>query len=354
VTWRPARFSAGRWPVTTAAVICVIATAAAFAGPHVRITGVLAAAPLAALVIWWLAVVLLANRLWDLAPEDRRPAALRHCVRIVALLVGNLILLDVLLYGVVLAARAAAAFESTGMISLALFGLAAQERLVAATVYRVLAFVAALAATLATVRLAAAVARRFGLATVAARIGVGGVVVLIVAEIWYALAIQIAGLLPVPTVEHHTTIAEVRTVRLPLGIATVTTVGLRPWTTASGTVRVVVHRRDELASARPTPGQPVVVSARSLGFVHVVHHVGFDSAVGVPALVAAIPSAEWPRKWRIAALAREGRWPELVGQLREYRRYYPRDEEIVGRVLYSLRAGQQTALARAVEAEFRR
>jgi hypothetical protein len=342
--------------VAVAAVLCAIAGVAAFGVTHVRVAGPLAFAPLAAVAIWWLGVTLLTSRLWDLAPADRQPQVVRHLTRIVALIVGNLILFDVILYVVLLAARTLATFESTGIISAILLTLAAQERFVAASIYRFLVFVALLGATLLVVRGLARVARRFGIETVAARVGVGTVLTLVVVECWYTLALHAAGLLPLPTVVHHTTIAEVGSVRLPMRLATMTIVGLRSWRATGGVVPVVLRGTDELASARITVGQPVVVSTRSLGFagISLVQHVGLDGEAGVPALVAAMPSAEWPRKWLIASLVREARWSDVVAQLREYRRYYPRDDEVVRRVLYSLRSGGQAALARAVEAEFPR
>ncbi|HMH49435.1 MAG TPA: hypothetical protein VK548_04325 [Candidatus Acidoferrum sp.] len=342
--------------VATAAILCVVAGVAAFGITHVRVAGPLALAPLAAVGVWWLAVALLANRLWDLAPDDRRPAVVRHLARIVALALGNLILLDLLLYAVLFVARTLAAFESTSVISFGLMALAAQERFVAAMIYRLLGFTVLLIATLVIVRNLATVARELGIEAVAARLGAGAVLVLVVAECWYTLALNVAGLLPLPAVVHHTSVAEIGSVRLPMGLASMTTVGVRSWRPTGGVVRVVLKSTDELASARLTVGQPVVVTTRSLGFskVALVEGVGLDSDAGVPALVAAMPSAEWPRKWLIGSLVRETRWNEAVAQLREYRRYYPRDDETVRRVVFSLRQGNQAALARAVEGEFLR
>src|SRR5262249_38489343 len=173
---------------------------------------------------------------------------------------------------------------------------------------------------------------------------------------WYALALHVARLLPLPAAVHRTTIVETGSAKLPMGLATVTTVGLRSWDHAGGVTRVSLRNTDALVYARLTAGQPVAGRTRSLGPTKhaVVEHLELDSEAPIPALVAALPSAEWPRKWLIASLAREARWSELVTQLREYRRYYPDDDEVVRHVAVSLRGGRQAALARAVEREFLR
>src|SRR5262245_19827312 len=71
----------------------------------------------------------------------------------------------------------------------------------------------------------------------------------------------------------------------------------------------------------------------------------------LPELVAAVPTAQWPRRQLITELARTARWSELVEHARAYHRHHPADRAAIADVVLSLRKGGQLETALALESE---
>lgn len=115
----------------------------------------------------------------------------------------------------------------------------------------------------------------------------------------------------------------------------------------------LLRSADEAAVWRLERGRRVRLHTGSGPFgVPWVDHLRVDVVDTMPDLVAALPAAEWPRKWLMGDLTRRARWAELVAQAREYHRYHPADREAMARVVFSLRQHGQIQAARALEIEF--
>jgi hypothetical protein len=343
-------------PVASAGALAAVAGLAAIAlTPH-RVPGALVFAAPEALGLWCLTLVALGHRLLDLSSPGQRPLVARHAAQIMALLVANLLLVDVLLWTLLFFFGGRSAFFLWQGVVLQ-EPLGALEQVTAWLVRAVLVVGALLAASLALSRgLDGLGRRRRGTPRFRRRPAFAALATLVVAEVLYVGALTAnATLARSDAVFQPTEIVRVRRLRLPFGLGPLWWADVQSWRRPGTIERIALAAGiDEIHPSRLVPSQHVLLSVQTgyFGWPRILW-LRADRDAELPALIAALPSAEWPRKWRIGMLARNHRWAELVAEVHEYRRYYPEDREIVQRTLLSLKTNGQPEMARALERDTR-
>jgi hypothetical protein len=275
-------------------------------------------------VLFGVSVVLLVRRLTAATPPAWLSPVTGHWETFACLAVVNLMILNVLApyFRIVSQAR------GQNPVTQNAFGLAGR---LTGRVLGVL-FIAGTVTLLCVlaIRLYDRAVRRLPPLAGAGRLLERGAVAAIVAYCFYAIVLIYNGGLDRSPVQHHDSeILASYEVERPFGFLWLWFADLRSWH-APGTIeRVLVFPLvDDLVPGQVGPGQPVRVAVRA-GFLGIprIERIQRDADRDVARIVDDIPGAAFARRRLTQRLVAEGRWPEVVAQVREYARHYPGDGE---------------------------
>jgi hypothetical protein len=339
-----------RWlshPTGSAIAACILCALLTYLATIVRMAGPLGFVPLAGLVLLLVTLLLVVYRLGQALASRASHAALQHAAQLGLLLVVNFMLLALVLAAI-------------GGVVGALWPATNVPRI----------FAALMAATLCAGAwiggaggvLALAVAAVISVCRLAQRVpGVATMDSIFTRLVWI-LVIIYAVYVPALTIslaprwfESSPTevVVGVRNVAASVGQSGIVWVEVESWWRPGAVERILLlPGGDEGGVWRITAGRRLRLDTGPGPFgVPWVANLRVEVDEALPELVAAVPTAEWPRKWLMGDLTRRGRWAELVEQARQYHRYHPTDRATIARVLFSLRAGGQVEAARVLETE---
>jgi hypothetical protein len=334
-------------PLGGTLIACILTAAMTpLAWAH-RVTGPLSVVPIAGLGVLGVAMLVTLYRLADVIARRSSRAALHHAAQIGLLVVINLVFIA----GLVVAIDAILPTVWPLADSAPFFAYIIASAVRAATFIGVGGAAVALVFTVFIG--ASAITHRLALLDAMGRFFAYVVLAL---TLVYALSVPVlmvnASHIPVvvPTIAD---VVAVRHIDLPSGVRRATWIEVASPQRPGSVERIPLREGiDDARVWRLRRGRRVEIDTGTglLGLQWIVR-LGIHQDHDLEALVAATPTAEWPRKWLMGYLARQARWAELVEQTREYSRHYPADRDTITKVAFSLRAGGQVEAARALEAE---